>query len=69
MEGLHDCSSGFSVYSQCIHFVSTITFRRIQLIHENSGYIVDGLGEDGWRWGYGMFAVGVFGDTRQNTFC
>lgn len=22
-----------------------------------AGYIVDGLGEDNWRWGYGMFAI------------
>ena len=28
-------------------------------MHNDSGYIVDGLGEDGWRWGYGMFAVSV----------
>ena len=35
---------------------------------ENSGYIVNGLGEDGWRWGYGMFAVRVFKNTCQNPF-
>ena len=35
------------------------TRRGIQLIRDNRGYIVNGLGEDGWRWGYGMFAVGV----------
>jgi len=69
MEGFHDCSSSFPLYRQCIHLVSTITFQGIQLIRDNSGYIVDGLGEDGWRWGYGMFAVGVFGDTRHNPFC
>jgi len=33
--------------------------RGTPLMHSNSGYIVDGLGEDGWRWGYGMFAVRV----------
>lgn len=32
--------------------------RGTELIH-NRGYIVDGLGEDGWRWGYGMFAAGI----------
>ena len=36
---------------------------RIRLRYKIRGYIVDALGEDGWRWGYGIFAVGDFQNT------
>lgn len=45
-----------------------LVHRGMQPIYNNSGYIVRGLGEDGWRWGYGMFAVGVSENTRQKPF-
>ena len=35
-------------------------------MHNNRGYIVNGLGEGGWRWGYGMFAAGVSENTLRS---
>ncbi|GAA6024044.1 hypothetical protein JCM10207_004501 [Rhodosporidiobolus poonsookiae] len=38
-------------------FVSAVTASPFIVNAFVAGYITDGLGEDGWRWGYGMFAI------------